>query len=99
MTRPMICTIPTYCDYCYDFTIDIFNMYNKPLGYPALYRNFDIEYILDLINKERYPLAYMRCTKCNRIYIIDWSKGLPMPLKENSKMYSKYKGKAKTIKS
>lgn len=99
----MLCPVtiigPTYCEDCGSDSIDIYNMYNKPIGYPAMVRNFGAEDVINLLNQEKYPLAYMKCSRCNKIYVIDWSRGIPRPLRDPSVIHSKFKGKVKSIKS
>jgi hypothetical protein len=93
--NPIVFLKRTYCPDCGTDTMEIYNMYNKPIGYPAMVRNFSTSQVLEFLNQEKYPLSYIKCTKCNRTYLINWTDGLPKPLFDTDIIHSKFRGKSK----
>ena len=37
------------------------------------------------VSYDKYEIRYMKCRKCRKEFIIDWSSGFPIPLKDNMK--------------
>jgi hypothetical protein len=68
-----------YCECCNSDSIECYTIYNKPVNYNILLSRYTKEEILEKLNTA--PLDYMKCNKCGRKYSIDWSDGLPSPLR------------------
>lgn len=71
---------PIHCVQCGNESVDVFDIYDRPIGYISMIRNFNVQEVLKFLEENERCLAYMKCTKCNRTYMIDWSKQIPRPL-------------------
>ena len=55
-------------------------------GYPQNYREAVDSYLKGyLVEYHRYEIRSMRCRSCNREFVIDWTMGFPVPLKNTFK--------------
>lgn len=82
MIQKPIKTIPaTYCIHCKSNSIDVFDVYNKPIGYfKILATSSNKEEALLKLNSFK-NLSFMGCKKCMSTFKIDWTEGLPKPLR------------------
>lgn len=78
--KPILRKPPTFCNFCNSNTIDIFNQYNSAINYFDIIKNScNKADIISQLNNRKY-LAYMKCIRCGRVYIIDWEQDIPRPL-------------------
>ena len=78
--KPIIIKPPTFCRDCNSNSIDIFNQYNSPIGYYDILKySGNKSQILSELDRKKH-LAYMKCTRCGKVFRIDWENGLPRPL-------------------
>ena len=81
MTKPIKVLPPTYCVHCKANSIDIFDAYNKPIDYfKILATSSNKEEVLLKLNSYK-NISFMGCKRCMTVYKIDWSDGLPKPLR------------------
>ena len=70
------------CPFCKTQAIDLFSFNGYPQGYKDAIdmhmKGYNISY-------DKYEIRYMKCRKCRKEFIIDWSSGFPIPLKDNMK--------------
>ena len=81
----------TYCINCQkDDVVDLIDIHNRRLNYPAMLKDNNIIMIEESINRTEF--VKMRCNSCGQLYMIDWSKGLPEPVFSPylSDMFMKY---------
>lgn len=51
-------------------------------GYPQNYREAVDAYLRgQVVEYNRYEIRTMKCKSCNREFVIDWTTGFPVPLK------------------
>lgn len=70
-----------YCSYCNKESIELYDIFNKPMNYSKLLSNDNIDNILDI-----KQLLKFRCTNCNKEYNIIWKDHFPYPLKHNKEI-------------
>lgn len=83
MQEPIYFEPEDFCSHCQkQHTIELYNTYNKEIGYSLLLQMPDkIEGILN-----RNVLSHFKCNRCGTVYGIDWSfrnNWFPVPFKEN----------------
>ena len=70
------------CPHCKSQRIELFSFNGYPQNYKdavdAHLRNYDITY-------DKYEIRSMKCRSCNKEFVIDWSTGFPVPLKDTFK--------------
>lgn len=71
---------PIHCALCGKESLDIYDIYENPIGYIGMVKNFSVQEIKQFIRDQEYPLSYMGCTNCGCLYCIDWSRGIPQPI-------------------
>lgn len=65
-----------YCPNCQeDGLIEMYNVYNKPIGYRSMVKYLSKEETLDRI--DHTELSYAKCIKCKKEFRIDWTLDLP----------------------
>lgn len=79
--KPIKTIPPTYCTLCKANSIDIFDAYKKPIDYARiLATSLTKEEVVDKLNSYK-NISFMGCKKCMNVYMIDWSSGIPRPLR------------------
>lgn len=77
MEKPIIRRKGSYCFDCEDDTIIAYDTNNRPVPY-ATKPNTTLENIKSSINN--VTLSYMKCSKCGKKYLIDYSLGYARPV-------------------
>lgn len=78
--KPILKKPPTFCRDCGANTIDIFTQYGNPIGYFNIIKHTgNKSATMEEINKRKH-LAYMQCSRCGKVYRIDWESDIPRPL-------------------
>ena len=82
LIEPLIDIRTDICPHCKSQRIELFSFNGYPQNYKeaveAYLRGYNISY-------DRYEIRAMRCRSCNKEFVIDWSSGFPVPLKDSYK--------------
>ena len=70
---------PTYCRICGKYSIDLYNVYNSPIGYNNILNRNTKSNILKALDNNK-SLSYMKCKNCGKVFYIDWTQKIPRPL-------------------
>lgn len=76
LIHPVMYDYHINCDNCKKETLELYDRYNKSVGYNTIVR-FQQFSLID--NKS---LRYFRCNNCGKIYNIDWTGNFPVPFTE-----------------
>ena len=85
-----------FCSNCKNkHSLELYDNLNKPINYTLLLRNRDK--LRDV--EKNHILSHFKCTKCSKVYDIDWSLccgiRFPIPFKENKYLENKFKNEGK----
>ena len=80
LIRPISKIGPTYCPKCNkDNAIEIFSIYDKPIGYIQRVKFMKESDLLKYINDYNAALKYCKCMYCKSQFEINWLGKLPRP--------------------
>lgn len=74
MIRPFYFERPNVCNNCKTRSLELYNMYDKPLNIAAMICNNELEMA------EKLNARYFKCKKCGQEYPIQWIDKKPYPL-------------------
>lgn len=82
LINPLIELRTDICPKCKAQRIELFSFNNYPQNYKdavdAHLMGYNVEF-------NRYEIRYMKCRSCNSEFVMDWSYGLPVPLRDTYK--------------
>ena len=74
--------IPIRTDICPNCKAQRIELYSFN-GYPQNYRDAVEAYLQGyIVSYDKYEIRSMRCRSCNKEFVIDWTTGFPVPLKD-----------------
>lgn len=76
---PVIDNRTDICPYCKAQRVELFSFNNYPQGYSAAVdahlKGYNVTF-------DKYEIRSMKCRACHKEFVIDWTTGFPVPLKD-----------------
>lgn len=91
LINPFIIVRPDYCCKCNTpHVLEIYNDYNKPIGFSAL-----VNYKKNIADASKISLAYGKCRKCGARYLLQWDNDGYVTLIDNPILVKNFLGNFK----
>ncbi len=80
--NPIIIHRYDICPKCGSNKIELMSFNNYPQGYSSAVDAYLSGYNVSF---DKYEIRSMKCRSCGKEFVIDWSRGFPIPLKDTGK--------------